>query len=502
AFISVFYFVVLYTRAVKDETEGLKLYLKNFVAAGSQSVRGDDVATVPLDDSCQYHPAYLKLTLELKKIAKIDPRIDDAYLLVPTDSENTLQFVTNANKEVSPVACGERYDAASYPEMQNAFAAPAVDKDLTRDKWGTWLSAYAPVFDSGGKTIGILGVDVAAKTIEDLKWRYLERLLVVIGVVLALSFLIGLLTSQWLTKHIDQIVRGMERVTEGDLNYSLKTMPEKEFNCMVVMFNKMTSSIRCLMKDLAETVREKERINRELEIAADLQMRALPAGPPVNTNLDIAAKSIPAKEVGGDYFDFISDGSPKIGFVVADAAGKGVSGTLYMTNSRSIFRVISSEERIPAMALNRTNDYIFKDSASTTGMFITFLYAVYDPTTRKLVFSNAGHYLPLIYEKKTGRFKSVHGGGIPLGVYPEQNYPEETVELAQGDIVVMYTDGVIEAMNSRKDMFGLTRLMKIVEERHDRPAAEILDQIDLEMKRFSQSEPQFDDITLLVFKVR
>ena len=99
--------MALYTRAVKDETEGLRLYLKNFVTASAQSIRGDDVLTVPLDESCQYHPAFQKLTLELKKIAKIDPRIDDAYLLLPTGKENILQFVTNANKEVSPVACGE-----------------------------------------------------------------------------------------------------------------------------------------------------------------------------------------------------------------------------------------------------------------------------------------------------------------------------------------------------------------------------------------------------------
>ncbi len=500
--IASFFFVTLYTRAVEEQTENLRTYLKHTAALGASFLSGDDILKVPLQEGCEKSLIRQALIQDLKKIAKTDSRIDDAYVMLPGGQEKIFHFVANANQELSPTACGEPYEVSDYPEIMNALKAPDADHKITKDKWGEWLSGYAPIHDFSGNVIGLLGLDVAAKTVRELQMAFLQRFILVLAIALILAILIGILSSQWLSKPIEQITSGMERVSEGDLNYYLRNIPEKEFNRIVVIFNQMTSSLKRLMSELAETVKERERVTRELEIAANLQQMALPENPPDMEDLDIAAKSIPAKEVGGDYFDFLLNDSKKVGFVIADAAGKGFPGSLYMTNSRSVFRVISSQESMPSQALKKANDFISTDSASSKGMFITFLYSVYDRAAKKLTYSNAGHYLPIIFDAKTKKFKPLHTGGLPMGIYPEQDYPEETVQLSSGDTVVMFTDGIVEAMNLKRDLFSLARLMKIVEENFHESASELLKKIESEIKVFAGAEPQSDDITLIVFKVR
>jgi serine phosphatase RsbU (regulator of sigma subunit) len=500
--VSVFFFTTLYLRAVENETERLRHYLKNSAALGAAFLDGDEVLKVPLQEGCEKSLIRQDLTEKLRRIVKIDPRLDDAYVMVPSGTENIFRFVANANLEESPVACGEDYDVSRFPQMANALKAPDADTEITRDKWGKWLSGYAPVHDFQGNAIGILGLDIAAETVRDLQRVFLSRFFLVMAIAFVLAFLVGALSSQWLTRPIDQIIRGMERVSDGDLNYFLKTIPEVEFNRIVTIFNRMTDSLKTLMARHEKAVRENERVARELEIAADLQKNALPAGAPDVPGLDIAATSIPAKEVGGDYFDFLTLEAGKTGFVIADAAGKGFPGTLYMTNSRSIFRVISSEERAPRLALARTNDFISRDASSVKGLFITFLYSIYDERTKEFTCANAGHYLPIIYSARNKKFRTLSASGLPLGIFPDQDYQEETVRLAPDDVVVMYTDGVIEAANARKDMFGLSRLMKLVEESASGGASAILGKIETAMRAFVGTEPAFDDMTLLVFKVR
>ncbi|MGH7198528.1 MAG: PP2C family protein-serine/threonine phosphatase [Candidatus Omnitrophota bacterium] len=499
--VSAFFFATLYSKAVENEIENLRSYLKSTAALGASFLEGNEALKVPLQGGCEKSLIRQQLIQDLKKITQIDPRLDDAYILVPSGKEGVFFFVANANQEESPTACGEAYNVTPFPELTNGLKAPAADRKITRDKWGEWLSGYAPIHDFTGQSIGILGLDVAAKTVKELQWAFMKRFIIVMAAAFILAFLIGALSSQWLVRPIDQIITGMERVSEGDMNYFLKSLPQAEFNRIVTIFNRMTVSLKNIMNELASTVRKSERVNRELEIAADLQKRALPERPPLLKDLDIAAKSIPAKEVGGDYFDFLTADPDKVGFVIADAAGKGFPGTIYMTNSRSIFRVVSSEESVPRTTLQRTNDFISNDASSSTGLFITFLYSLYDRKTRRLTCSNAGHYLPIVYDSGGRRFKTMHAGGLPLGIYPEQEYPEETVQLAPGDVVVMYTDGVIEAVNSKRDMFGLARLMKLIEANPGETAAWLLTRIESEIAAFTGEEPQFDDITLIVFKV-
>jgi len=258
-----------------------------------------------------------------------------------------------------------------------------------------------------------------------------------------------------------------------------------------------------MMCELAETVRENERVRRELEIATEIQKSIFPEHPPEVEGLEIEAKSVPAKEVGGDYYDFISvPARDQIGFIIADASGKGLPGTLYMTRSRSVFRVISSEEAHPGKILSRSNNYIAADASSGKGMFITTLYLLYDKKKKQMTCANAGHYPPLWFKAKERVFAEITTSGVPVGILPEQIYQEETIQLASQDLLVMYTDGVTEAKAEDGSMFGVERLKRLVEQNSSLGAHDLFVKIQAGIKEFIGQAPPFDDLTLIVVRVK
>jgi serine phosphatase RsbU (regulator of sigma subunit) len=494
-------FVSLFASVVQKRQETLRQDLKRTAQLAAAHIRGEDVLRVSIAPDCRKDGAHQHLEADLRKITETDERIYDAYVMIPSGRPGIYLFVANAKPDSSPVACGEPFDASRFPEMLQAMSKPGVDKDITKDKWGRWLSGYAPIRDGSGKSVAFLGLDVAENTVGELTSDFLKHLTLSMILAALLAVLIGAMSSRWLAAPIAQIISGMEKVESGDLEYALKKSSPDEFNRIVSLFNRMTVALKKSMVDLAKTVKETESLNRELELAADLQNRALPKAPPSGQGIDIAARNIPAREVGGDYYDFLTGDPGKVGFVIADAAGKGFPGSLFMTNSRSVFRVISAEEKMPSRTLERANDFISQDATVSGGMFITFLYAVYEKATKRLAYANAGHYPPFVFNFANKKFRTLSAGGVPLGVFESQSYPEETVQLGSGDVVVMYTDGVTEAMNSKHEMFGLPRLMRLVEVGADQNAVSILESIERTVGAFIGAEPLFDDMTLLIFKV-
>ncbi len=321
----------------------------------------------------------------------------------------------------------------------------------------------------------------------------------VLGLLIIFQFSLWLV-SRFL-KPIEELSEKTKSIASGDFKTKIKIKSNDEIGELSESFNKMTDSLVTHMSALRESVRYQERINRDIEIAADLQQKALPETIPVVEGIQIAAKSFPADMVGGDYFDFLPLDSKKMGFVIGDAAGKGFPGTIFMTNVRSVFRVISSTEKNPGTLLKKINDFICHDSRSTSGLFMTFLYGIYDPSSGEFSYANAGHYAPIVFQKKNQSFSEANISEMPLGIAPDIEYPTGTVKLSSGDIIVLYTDGVTEAKNRKKEIFGLKALINIVKKNHAHSAEEIFKKIESEIKLFVEAEPQFDDLTLLILKV-
>jgi len=243
---------------------------------------------------------------------------------------------------------------------------------------------------------------------------------------------------------------------------------------------------------------EKQRMEEELNIARDLQMSMLPTACPEITGFEIAASSMPAREVGGDFYDFIEMGGDKAGLVIGDVTGKSVSGALVMSASRSVFRMLSEEALTVGDIMVRANRRIKKDIK--TGMFVALLYAVLDARDRSVGLCSAGQTQPIHFSAETGEAVLIEteGDNFPLGILDGPEYRETRLKLSPGDSVVFYTDGIVETMNAKNEIYGFDRLLKVVAEAGSMSAnllhKEILDSI----KEFAGDAPQHDDLTVIV----
>jgi sigma-B regulation protein RsbU (phosphoserine phosphatase) len=245
------------------------------------------------------------------------------------------------------------------------------------------------------------------------------------------------------------------------------------------------------------------RSNAELQIAAEIQQSFLPEVIPQISGFDIAAKSVMAKEVGGDFFDVIpfeiiplEKGT--LGILIADVSGKGVPAALFMALSRIVVRVNALWHRDPARAIHDANNVIAQDSKA--GMFVTLFYGILSEKNRTLTYVNAGHNPPVVFRSRDGTLEELMPTGIVLGAVERREYFSRTINIGPDDLIVMYTDGITESINAREEMFGEERLYAIIRQNARLPAHEILDKILEGVQEFTGDLPPFDDITLMVIK--
>jgi len=243
---------------------------------------------------------------------------------------------------------------------------------------------------------------------------------------------------------------------------------------------------------------ERERMSRELQLARDIQISFLPKECPHVPGWQICADWRSAREVGGDFYDFIWLDTKHLGLVIADVSDKGVPAALFMALSRTVMRASATDARSPVEALVRANELLTADTSS--GMFVTLFYGILDITTGHLKYARAGHNPPLHFDRVGDRVRSLEAKGIVLGIIEEVSFEERTVTLGAGDALVLYTDGVTEAINSEEEEYGVERLMEIIRAHGESSAAEIIEGIDQGVARFSSGVPQFDDLTLVVVK--
>lgn len=246
--------------------------------------------------------------------------------------------------------------------------------------------------------------------------------------------------------------------------------------------------------------RELQKKQAELAVAADIQKSLLPDNVPSLAGFDLAATAIPAKEVGGDFYDFII-GNGGNGMVIADVSGKSVSAALFMALSRVVVRASAAPSRSVAEALRDANKLIVSNSGSeNSGMFVTLFLGALNSSSKEMTYANAGHNPPLLYRAKDGTLEMLEVTGIALGMMDGMEYEERQIAFHTGDVLVMYTDGVVEAMNGKGELFGLKQLESSIKAAAYSSANGILERIMGDISQFSGSEEQSDDITAIVVK--
>jgi sigma-B regulation protein RsbU (phosphoserine phosphatase) len=241
---------------------------------------------------------------------------------------------------------------------------------------------------------------------------------------------------------------------------------------------------------------EKGRMERELQMAYKVQSSLLPQEIPQISGWEFAARWIPAREVAGDFYDFIPDEHGGLGLIIADVVDKGMPAALYMAFSRSTLRASLLRAPSPKDGITEANTLICKDSAY--GMFVTLIYCLVHPESQSVTYVNAGHNPPLLFRKGTKELIELTRTGMLLGVEEDTCYTQETTHLEPGDFIFFYTDGICDALNPQEEPFGMDRLKDSLIECDLTTGDGILENLEHTIAEYTQSAAQFDDITMLV----
>lgn len=315
----------------------------------------------------------------------------------------------------------------------------------------------------------------------------------------------GLALARSITSAIHELFMGTERVRHGDFAHRINVQSNDQLGELAGSFNQMTGSIEGLL----QTAAEKKRLEEELRIARAIQMSLLPRGPLDVPGLAITALCVPAREVGGDYYDFFRLSEDRLGILIADVSGKGTSAALYMAELKGLVLALSQRYESPRDLLIEVNRIISAHLDSRS--FITITYAVIDLQAGTMTFCRAGH-TPLIFlpapSSKKPLAQVLTPNGMVLGLRIDgaadkfaELLEQERVELSPGDVIVLYTDGITEAMNPNSDLFGESRLSRIVEEHGHLDSDELRERIMREIEAFVGSADQHDDMTMILLKV-
>ncbi|MEL7564052.1 MAG: SpoIIE family protein phosphatase [Dehalobacterium sp.] len=292
---------------------------------------------------------------------------------------------------------------------------------------------------------------------------------------------------------------GTDEILEPDF---LKINTGDEIALMARSFNTMMRDITAYMRDLKTVTAEKERIGAELNVATNIQASMLPCiFPPFpeRPEFDIYATMQPAKEVGGDFYDFFLVDENHLAVVIADVSGKGVPAALFMVIAKTLIKNRAQNREIPADVFTGVNAQLYENNEE--GMFVTAWMGVLDIAGGEFTYVNAGHNPPLL-KRKDGEFEYLKARpGFVLAGLEGVKYRQNDIRLEPGDILYLYTDGVTEATDTQGELYGETRLKIVLDRTAARPLGDILRTVKADIDTFAKGAPQFDDITMLALKI-
>lgn len=306
--------------------------------------------------------------------------------------------------------------------------------------------------------------------------------------------------AQRLTTPLSRLLEGVERISGGDLKTHIEVHTGDEIETLADAFNSMTANLEKYIHDLTAVTAEKERIGAELNVATQIQKDMLPnIFPPFpeRREFDIYASMDPAKEVGGDFYDFFMVDESHLAVVMADVSGKGVPAALFMVIAKTIIKNQALTGNPLDQVFDRANDQLCENNGE--GLFVTAFMGLLDLNTGDFTYVNAGHNAPLL-RRKNGSYEYLQmDPGFVLAGLDGMRYESSQLELGEGDTLFLYTDGVTEALNPEEELFGEDRLRDALNDDRGRElrVSELLPYVRSALEEFAQGAEQADDITML-----
>jgi len=367
-----------------------------------------------------------------------------------------------------------------------------------RDAW----IAYMPV-QNGGFTLALVYPN--AEIMRD-AYRALGDLAIIGLLGLAALFIALIIISRSVTRPITRLAAAARKIADGDLHLSLNDQVNiDEVRDLATAFAKMMSDLRMRMEELKYTTTVKERMTGELNAARRIQMSMLPkewsdhAAWPRRAEISLHAIIQPAREIGGDFYDYRFLDDNRIAFLIGDVAGKGVPAALFMAMTQTLFKGFSSPDRTASDVMARVNNALCDEAQ--TGMFVTLLYGVLHVQTGALDLCNAGHPPPFLlgHDQRTTQLQGARNPA--LGLKRDIAYGSASFQLKPGDKLLLYTDGVTEAFNKERELYSIQRLEQFLKQNSEKSVEEISTGILHDVRIYSGNEEASDDLTVLALKM-
>ena len=373
---------------------------------------------------------------------------------------------------------------------------------------GHVISAAEPVWSKDRKTIGAIyvqetSIDFSFSTLSFAGFFLLATGLFWLIITAPIGAIFGVLTTRGLIRRLHRLVNATAQFADGDYTQRVPVTKRDEIGQMEQQFNSMAQQLvesmeqRQILIEQSARLEERTRIEQELRTARLIQHSLLPKEVPALAGWQIARYYESAREVGGDLYDFLSFEDGRLGLVIGDVTDKGVPAAMLMATTRSMLRAAAQVTDSPGEVLARVNELLHADIPPN--MFVTCFFAVLDPDSGKLRYANAGHDLP--YQRDAGKVCELRATGMPLGLMPGMHYEEQEVIVALNESILFYSDGLVEAHNSEREMFGFPRLKALLQEHTD--GATLINFLLGELRSFTgEGWEQEDDMTLLTLQRR
>jgi sigma-B regulation protein RsbU (phosphoserine phosphatase) len=420
-------------------------------------------------------------------------------------SEGSVAAIRVLDRNMVTVEYAERVRDTRVPDPTDGELADILRAATTGRAYsaleGSFLKVVAPMGEQGGELKGgAILVALPTHHVQAAIRRQARMAVAVSGLVLALGSLMAVVGAGTISRPIANLTAMTRRIAGGDFTQRIDIPARNEIGVLAASFNEMTRRLNESIESLKETTAAKERIESELKIAHEIQMSMVPKTfPPFpdRREFDVFATLVPAREVGGDFYDFFFIDDDRLLFAIGDVSGKGVPAALFMAVVKTLLRATAGTAADPGDILRRLNDDLSRDNESC--MFVTLFCGILHVGTGEIDYSNGGHNLPFHLHGR-GLTPLDNPGGGALGVAENGVYPSARLRLGPEESLFLYTDGLTEAMDAAGELFSDERLEQLLRRTRAPGPRQLLGLVVEEVNAFSAGAPQADDITGLVLR--
>jgi len=413
--------------------------------------------------------------------------------------EGAYAFLVDAKGNViSPEGVTESLIQSEKIDAQSAESLMRADGDVFLDHGVYYTSAR---IDATGWLLCLhVPQDLAMAPVRSIDNGIRTLIITFAAMIIPVLLIVALVIHEYsmtLTEPILALTEDVKKISGGNLEYRASVNSNDEVGDLAKSFNEMTANLQEHIRDLKTVTAQQERIGAELSVATRIQAGMLPTTFPRSNRFEMFASMTPAREVGGDFYDFFYIDKDHMALVMADVSGKGVPAALFMVIAKTLLKNITMRGGLPGDILTETNHQLCLSNEYQ--LFVTVWLGVLDLETGEVVYANAGHEYPALKHEDDEYELLKSESQLPLAAMEGSVYSEERIRLQSGDRLFLYTDGLPEAKNMRRGRFGMDAMLKMLNEYADLSAEELLEAIQKKVEEYSRGTEAFDDLTMMAF---